>query len=72
MNIIVLKTDIPDQKSAQRLASVFGSQPSIIRWTVDTEDIDKVLRIEDDDTLSEQAVIRLVQRCGVAAAPLPD
>lgn len=46
--------------------------PMIYDWSIDLEDIDKVLRIEAEQTLVEKEVIDLIQDCGYVCEELPD
>ena len=64
MELYIFKTDIQNQEKAKALDTVFNKYPSINRWTIDTEDIDKVLRIESLDYLSENEVIRGIKEIG--------
>jgi hypothetical protein len=72
MNIIILKTNIPSPQGARRLDPLFRALPGVIRWSVDTEDVDKVLRIEDRGDLTEDRVIGLISSWGYQASRLPD
>lgn len=60
MGILVLKTNIGDTLAKRLLQPIFDNHPEIQVWTVDTDDVDKVLRIEASDDLSYDEVIRLV------------
>ncbi|MEM9833850.1 MAG: hypothetical protein AAF944_24685 [Bacteroidota bacterium] len=72
MNLIILKTDLTTKKKVKLIAPTLDHQPGIARWNVDTQDIDKVLRIEASSHLSEQKVLRLLQQAGVQGETLPD
>ncbi len=72
MNLIILKTDLTTKKKVKLIAPTLDQHPSINRWNVDTQDIDKVLRIEALSPLSEQKVLGLLQQAGVRAETLPD
>lgn len=71
MNLFILRTDIKTKKSVKLVKPVFNNHPVIASWSVDTEDIDNVLRVEAYDGLSETEVIRLVKECGFYCNVLP-
>ncbi len=72
MQLLLFRTDIQTRKEAKTLKPVFKRHPIITRWSIDTEDIDKVLRIEASGSLTENEVIRLMQTCGFHCEALPD
>jgi len=51
MNILIFKTNIKYKKDVQSIAHVII--PSVILWTIDRGDVDKVLRIEATDNVIE-------------------
>jgi hypothetical protein len=46
MNILIFKTDIANRYHYSNASQVLQNIPGILRWTVDMEDVDHVLRIE--------------------------
>ncbi len=54
------------------VAPVLDSHPFITRWTIDTEDIDKVLKVETKGNLSENNMINLLKSSGFDCEVLPD
>lgn len=58
MLIHVFKTNISESR-LPAIKPVFDSLPQVSRWTVDTQDIDRILRIESNDSLNEQDVVAL-------------
>lgn len=68
----IFKTDIKTPQRIQTLKVLFEHNPFILNWSVDTEDIDNVLRIEALDALKEEDVIRLTKSCGYHCIPLKD
>ncbi|MEQ9263397.1 MAG: hypothetical protein RLP14_09570 [Owenweeksia sp.] len=72
MNILILKTNIAGPSGIQAVQAVLNRHPVISRWTIDTEDIDNVLRIEASDTLTEADVIELVGPVGFKCEELQD
>ena len=51
---------------------IFNNHPIISKWSIDTEDIDNVLRIEAEDNLDEDEVKKLVIENGFYCEDLPD
>jgi hypothetical protein len=72
MKLVILRTDIKTKKRVKIMKSVFNKHPIISKWSIDTEDIDNVLRIEAEDNLHEDEVKRLVNENGFYCEDLPD
>ena len=72
MHLIILKTNIQTQSMVNAITPVFDDHPEILSWSVDTEDIDNVLRIESSEDLTEQKVLRLLVQKGYSCEKLPD
>ena len=64
MNLIILKTNLTDHNKVKAIQSVLNAHPKIKEWSVDTEDVDKVLRIETKKILTEEEVIQLIRKHG--------
>jgi hypothetical protein len=69
--VLVFKTNLQFKKDVNRLSPVLSNMSGILRWNVDREDIDKVLRIETR-ILTAQEIIRLVNNAGYVCEELPD
>ena len=65
MEPLIFKTNIQSKRHLLEVEEVFDMHPSIASWNVDTEDIDKVLRIEQAQVLAVDEVIRLVSLLGL-------
>lgn len=65
MQILVLKTSLKTREAVHHIGPILDLHPSIKAWTVDTEDIDNVLRIETNEELLENQIIHLLQEFGV-------
>lgn len=72
MHIHILKTDLKDSKRVQAIEPILNLHPSILRWNVDNNDIDNVLRIEAESNLSEEDALTLLKQYGVYCESLPD
>lgn len=68
--IIVLKTDVQTSAEVERIAPIFNLHKSIGNWSIDTEDIDNVLRLECSDSTSEAQMIGLLTSYGVGCGEL--
>ena len=64
MELLLFKTDIKSNKKVASLKPLFNNHPDIIKWTVDTDDIDNVLKIEATIELAEKDVMDLVRKHG--------
>jgi tRNA G26 N,N-dimethylase Trm1 len=72
MKLIILRTNIKNKKKVKRIKPILNKHPQIISWSVDTEDIDKVLRIESTNQLFENEVIELIENNGFQCEDLPE
>ena len=72
MKLLILKTGIQNREKLQEINSIFNNNPEITRWTIDLEDVDKVLKIEGKDELNENNIIQLIRSCGFYCELLPD
>ena len=72
MRLVILKTNIKTKKKVKKMKPVFNEHPIISKWSIDTEDIDNVLRIEAKDNLLEEDVKKLVAENGFYCEALPD
>lgn len=72
MQLLILRTNIKSKKKVRSVKLLFNGQPAISNWSIDTEDIDRVLRIEADDTINENDIIQLVTKGGFLCESLPD
>jgi len=71
MELYIFKTNIQSQEKALALNPLFEKHPVIKRWTVDTEDIDKVLRIEAQDQLAEGEFMNGLKQAGYQCEVMP-
>jgi len=63
MEVLVFKTDARSKKRVNALAQHLQSIKGIVRWNVDLQDVDKVLRIEAT-SLSAGIVEKNLQKAG--------
>jgi hypothetical protein len=67
-NILVFKTNISTKTEARKLQSVLNKK-AILKWNVDLEDCDRVLRIVTTD-FSSGEIISLARKKGVECVEL--
>ncbi len=67
--VIVLKSDISNAVEIRKLSTVLDHHPMIGRWTVDLEDIDRVIRIETH-VIGVDEIIALISSVGVECSEL--
>jgi len=72
MNVLVFKTDIKTAERLQAVSPLLNNHPTVTGWSIDTEDIDNVLRIEHSGLLNETDVIQLMSTYGFTCQLLPD
>lgn len=70
--VLVFRTDIKTRKKVKVVKPVLNNHPRISRWSVDTEDIDNVLRIETLYEMEEEEIIFLIRACGFYCEELSD
>jgi hypothetical protein len=71
VQVLVFKTNLRFKMDLRHITLAMGSLPGIIRWNVDQQDIDNVLRIETA-WLLPQDIIRVVTNAGYVCEELPD
>lgn len=69
--VLVFKTDIDTPQQLEDVRVIISRVKNITRWSIDREDIDRVLRIECEQLLP-QAVIKMLCDAGFACEELPD
>lgn len=72
MELHIFQTDIRSRKKLKPVKAMLNSHSDILRWSIDLEDIDKVLKVEATENLSEDAVMDLVRHLGFHINRLPD
>ncbi len=70
--LYIFRTDIKSKKKVKSLKQVFNQHSDIVRWSIDLEDIDNVLRIIATPSLTEDDVMDLVRVKGFYIQVLPD
>ncbi|WP_412984078.1 hypothetical protein [Pontimicrobium sp. IMCC45349] len=72
MDPLIFKTNIKDSKKLKQLKPLFNTHCNIVHWSIDLEDIDKVLRIVPNNSLKETEVISLIENEGFYCEVLTD
>jgi hypothetical protein len=71
MEVLIFKTNIRYKKEINSIRRFIGGEPNIIKWNVDLQDIDKVLRIEASD-IHPSTIQKLINEAGHYCEELPD
>lgn len=71
MNVFVYKTDIISDYDLEAIDELLSSHGTIIRWNVDRDDVDKVLRIESTADNAEE-LLQTVTSAGYFCEELSD
>ena len=71
-HIHVFRTGIKTMENVNNISPVMNSHPKIESWSVDTEDIDNVLRIVAHGKLNEAEIIKQLRKCGFFCEVLHD
>jgi hypothetical protein len=69
--VLVFKTNISSEYEIERLKELFAYHENIIRWNVDRQDVDKVLRIECG-IINPITIVNLLRNAGFECEELPD
>ena len=70
MQLFIFKTNIATKKKVASLKPLLKQNTAIVKWNVDTQDCDKVLRIEAKNTAQENELINIIQAYGYHCEPL--
>lgn len=70
-SIWIYVTDIETAVQMEVAAKTLNAENSIIKWSVDTEDRDNVLRVESNQ-LEEHHIQRTLERQGLNCMPMLD
>lgn len=65
VRIHILKTNIETKQAVNTLKLLFNTHPGIIKWSLDLEDIDNVLRVESSKNISKEDIIDEVKSKGI-------
>jgi copper chaperone len=71
MEILVFKTDVRSKKRVNEITPHLQKMKGIIKWNVDLQDVDKVLRIECA-SISPDAIEKILQQAGYYCKELTD
>ncbi len=71
VQVLVFKTNVKFKKDQKRIERILNENRQILRWNMDRDDRDKVLRIECG-LLPPAAIIDLITQAGYCCEELPD
>lgn len=64
MNLFIFRTDIKTKKKVESIKPFLNSHSNIIKWSIDLEDIDNVLKVKFTENLSEHELISAIKTRG--------
>jgi hypothetical protein len=70
-DVLVFKTNISTAEEVKRLSEILNIQKGVLKWNVDLNDIDNVLRIESH-IMGADTIIALLCDGGYECEELPD
>ena len=70
-NILVFQTKVANTTELNRLAEILDTSPAVQKWTLDQQDVDKVLRVISEE-LQPQDIVYLLNKNGLYCQELPD
>lgn len=72
MEILVFRTSLKYKKDIKVISSYLNAQDTIIKWNVDFEDWEKILRVEARISLSVNQLISEIKKLGFECSELED
>jgi hypothetical protein len=72
MKLLIFKTNIKTRKMVKAVRPILNNHSVIVNWSIDTKDIDNVLRIEVSENLNEDDIIDLIKPKGFGCEILMD
>lgn len=69
--IHIFRTKFQSEQAFLELSELLNTHPHILRWNVDLEDVDNILKIETH-SLTEESIIALAQEKRIVCEVLPD
>ncbi len=70
MKLLILKTNIITYDKVRFVQALFDNNISILDWSVDIEDIDRVLRVEVIDSTSENDIQNMLKPFNITCIDL--
>lgn len=64
MNLSIFRTDIKTEEKVETIKPFLNSHSNIIKWSIDLEDIDNVLKVNFTEDLSEKDMINEIKTQG--------
>ena len=71
MNVLIFKTDIRLKKDLGVIRPLLSAYESIVKWNVDRDDADKILRIVSTSN-DPVDIIKIINEAGYHCEELPD
>jgi len=63
INLLIFKTNIVNKKQAMKVAKLLDAENNILRWNIDRQDVDRVLRVEAVN-IGTREIISIIQDAG--------
>lgn len=71
MDFMIFKTNV-NPAEVDLVRTSFDRIPFIKEWTIDVNDVDRVLRVKTNGEFDEADVVGLLNACGFHCEELPD
>ncbi len=72
MVIFVFKTNLENSKHIQVISKMLNDHPKVLKWSVDLDDWERVLRIEVKDDCTEQEIVECIHALGFVCKGLDN
>lgn len=64
MIILVFKTSLNDERQVKMVAGTLNNHPQVIRWILDLDDWERILRVEVKDKASQYGIAQCIRLLG--------
>jgi len=71
VTLLIFKTNIGSKKQVAKVAKLLNDEDEILRWNIDLQDIDRVLRIEAIN-VGKHKIISIIENAGFFCEELAD
>jgi hypothetical protein len=71
MNVLIFKTNIRFKKDLEKIGAFLGGIEPALRWNVDRQDTDKVLRVVSSSA-DPLKIVSMIRQAGYHCEELPD
>lgn len=68
--LLILRTDINTDEKLKTIEPFFNKHPNVLKWSIDIEDVDNVLKIKVSKYFNENDIINVIKNRGFNCSDL--